>query len=89
MVSFIMSKKVKLLKKFLEIPPKKNLTFDELETLLLSCGYIKLEGKGSAVKFYHKDKDNLINLHKPHPQNILKVYLVKQIQQKLKEVCNG
>jgi len=84
-----MSKKEKLLKKFLEIPPKKDLTFEALETLLLSCGYVKLEGKGSAVKFYHQEKDNLINLHKPHPSNILKTYLIKQIQVKLKEVCNG
>jgi len=84
-----MSKKTKLLKKFLEVPPKKDLTFEELETLLLSCEYVKLEGKGSAVKFYHQEKDNLINLHKPHPSNILKVYLIKQIQVKLKEVCNG
>jgi len=84
-----MSKKYKLLKKFLKIPPKKDLTFEELESLLLSCGYVKLEGKGSAVKFYNKDKDSLINLHKPHPSNILKVYLIKQIQEKLKESCNG
>ena len=84
-----MSKKDKLLKKFLKIPPKKDLTFEELESLLLSCGYVKLEGKGSAVKFYKKDKDSLINLHKPHPSNILKVYLIKQIQEKLKESCNG
>ena len=84
-----MGKKNKLLKKFLEIPPKKDLTFLELESLLISCGYIKIEGSGSAVKFHNKQKDNLINLHKPHPGNILKVYLVKQIQIKLKEVCNG
>ncbi|MEA1954484.1 MAG: type II toxin-antitoxin system HicA family toxin [Campylobacterota bacterium] len=84
-----MSRKEKLLKKFLEKPPKKDLTFEELETLLLSCGYVKLEGKGFAVKFYHQEKDNLINLHKPHPDNILKTYLIKQIQTKLKEVCNG
>ena len=84
-----MSKKEKLLKKFLEKPPKKDLTFDELETLLISCGYKKLEGKGSVVKFYNEDRDNLINLHKPHPSNILKTYLVKQTQEKLKEICNG
>lgn len=83
-----MSKKNKLIKKFLEIPPKKDLTFAELGTLLLSCGFIKIEGAGSAVKFYHKKKDVLINLHKPHPTDILKVYLIKQIQVKLKEVCN-
>ncbi len=84
-----MSRKDKLLKKFLEIPPKKDLTFEELERLLLSCGYKKLEGKGSAVKFYHAQKDNLIILHKPHPSNVLKTYLIKQIQVKLKEICNG
>jgi len=84
-----MSKKSKLLKKFLAVPIKKDLTFDELKTLLVSCGYIKIEGSGSAVKFYHKKRDDLINLHKPHPSNILKVYLVKQIQKKLKEICDG
>lgn len=84
-----MSKKYKLLKKFLEVPPKKDLTFNELETLLLSCGFFKIDGFGSALKFYNQEKDVMINLHKPHPSNILKVYLIKQIQIKLKEVCDG
>ena len=84
-----MSKKSKLLKKFLAVPIKKDLTFDALETLLLSCGYRKLEGSGSAVKFYHEEKNHLINLHKPHPDNVLKLYLIKQIQKKLKEICDG
>lgn len=80
-----MSKKDKLLLKFLENPPKKDLTFKELNTLLTYLGFIKIEGACSAVKFYNKDKDLLINLHKPHPSDILKVYLIKQIQNKLKE----
>ena len=80
-----MSKKDKLLTKFLDIPPKKNLTFKELSTLLISLGFTSIEGTGSAIKFYHKKKDLLINLHKPHPSDILKVYVVKQIQIKLKE----
>ncbi len=84
-----MSKTDKLLKKFLQIPPKKDLTFKELETILLSCGFEKIEGAGSAVKFYNEKKDILINLHKPHPSDILKVYLIKQIQVKLLEVCYG
>ena len=84
-----MSKKEKLLKRFLHIPIKKDLTFSELETLLLTFGYIKLEGSGSAVKFFNKEKNSLINLHKPHPNDILKVYLVKQIQEKLQEIQNG
>jgi len=84
-----MSKKDKLLLKFLELPPKKDLTFSELNTLLAACGFEKIEGTGSAVKFYHPQKDIMINLHKPHPSPILKVYLVKQIQAKLKELCHG
>ena len=36
--------------------------------------------------FSNKEKDLLINLHKPHPSDILKVYLIKQIQNKLKEI---
>ena len=81
-----MSKKDKLLTKFLENPPRRDLTFKELTTLLLSLNFEKIEGSGSAVKFYNKEKDLLINLHKPHPSDILKVYLVKQIQNKLKEI---
>ncbi len=84
-----MSKKDKLLQKILQIPPKKDLTFKELETILSSCGFEKIEGAGSAVKFYNQEKDILINLHKQHPSDILKVYLIKQIQVKLLEVCNG
>ena len=85
MVSFCMSKKDKLLTKFLEIPPRRDLTFKELNMLLISISFNKIEGAGSAVKFYHEEKDLLINLHKPHPSDILKVYIVKQIQIKLKE----
>ncbi len=81
-----MSKKEKLLERFLSIPAKKDLTFEELSTLLIWLGYKKIEGEGSGVKFFNEDKNSLINLHRPHPTNILKIYLVKQIQEKLKEV---
>jgi len=81
-----MSKKDKLIEKFLQTPPRKDLTFKELNSLLISLGFSKIEGTGSAVKFYHKEKDLLINLHKPHPSDILKVYIIKQIQIKLKEI---
>jgi len=84
-----MSKKSKLIKKFLEKPLRKDLTFSELKSLLLSCGFLQLEGAGSAVKFYNKENDILINLHKPHPSDILKVYIVKQIQSKIEEICHG
>lgn len=51
-----MSKKDKLLERFLSTPPRKDLTFKELSSLLLSLGFEKIEGAGSAVKFYHPKK---------------------------------
>lgn len=81
-----MSKKDKLLDRFLAQPIKKDLTFNELENLLISLGYQKIQGSGSRVKFYHQQYDNLINLHKSHPNNALKEYLIRQIQEKLKEL---
>lgn len=84
-----MSKKDKLWAKFMEVPPKKNLTWNELSALMLALGFEALQGDGSRVKFYHKAKDIMINLHKPHPDNLLKTYLVKQIQDKLKEAFDG
>jgi hypothetical protein len=81
--------KKKLLQKFLDKPVRKDLTFNELETLLKGFGYKKLEGRGSKVKFFKKDTGNMINLHKPHPENTLKVYVVKLLQEKLKEIIGG
>ena len=77
-----MAKVNKLLDKFLEIPIKSDLTYKELETLLIKFGFEKIEGSGSRVKFI---KDNTpIMIHKPHPGNILKRYVVKQLQEILR-----
>jgi len=55
-------------------------SYKELTSLLSSLDFKKIEGSGSAVKFYNKKKDLLINLHKPYPSDILKVYIIKQIR---------
>ena len=80
-----MSKKEKLLKKFTETPPKNDLTYDELETLLESLGYQKVEGSGSRVKFFNNSLRDLILLHKPHPGNILNKATLRDIREKLKK----
>jgi hypothetical protein len=81
-----MAKKNKLLNKIMSIPIKKGITFREVEALLVGLGYEKIEGSGSRVGFYNSEFDHLIDLHKPHPGNELKVYQVKKIQTKLKEI---
>lgn len=74
-----MSRNEKLIKRLLTRP--KDFSYDELRKLLLSLGYAEDNiGKtsGSAVRFTN-DKKHIIRLHKPHPSNILKPYIVKII----------
>jgi HicA toxin of bacterial toxin-antitoxin, len=81
-----LSRKDKLYDKFMVKPPRKDLTFAELETLLSGLGYRKLECSGSRVKFFNRETEDLIALHKPHPGNELKEYQVKNIQDHLKKL---
>ena len=84
-----MAKHNKLFERFIKIPPSKDLSFNELETLLTYLGFEKIDGSGSRVKFVHKDKNLVISLHKPHPSNILKEYIVRQIQEVLRGFKDG
>ena len=79
-----MGKKEKLIERLKSNP--KDLTFDEMRTVLESLGfkmYNKGKTSGSRVKFL---KGNIpITLHKPHPQKELKEYVIKEIVEILKE----
>jgi len=80
-----MSKKEKLLKRLLSKP--KDFTYDELRTLLHLLGYIednKGKTSGSRVAFYHADSKDIIRIHKPHPGNELKSYVIETVIEKLK-----
>jgi hypothetical protein len=80
-----MSTKEKLIKRFLRLP--KDFTYQELRRLLDNYGYIEeTKGKtsGSRVMFYNKDREHAIMIHKPHPGNIIKAYVLKYILQELK-----
>ncbi len=75
-----MSKKDKLIKRLKSRP--KDFSFEEAETLLNYFEYYKSnKGKtsGSRVMFINNDRSCSILLHKPHPNNILKDYQVKQL----------
>ena len=76
-----MTKKDKLLERFLSVP--KDFTFDELKTLLRSLGYeeyTKGKTSGSRVAFVHLIYNENILIHKPHPGKILnRIYLKKII----------
>lgn len=80
-----MAKWEKALERLKKCP--KDYTFDELRTLLLHLGYVEdSKGKtsGSRVRFYRNEDDDVIDLHIPHPQRILKRYAILNVISKLK-----
>jgi hypothetical protein len=59
----------------------KDLTWEELTSLLKYLGYREWKkGKtgGSRRRFIH-DTVPPINLHKPHPKNIVKLYVIREL----------
>lgn len=77
-----MSKKDKLIERLLKHP--KDFTFDEMVSLLAYFGYeLKQGGSGSGVKFIKAGSNEVINFHKPHPNGILKRYVLDQVIEKL------
>lgn len=76
-----MTKKDKLVKRFLTIP--KDFTFDELVSLMNHLGF-ELENKGktsgSRVEFINIELELNYFAHKPHPGNIVKTYVLRQLR---------
>ena len=80
-----MSRKEKLLAKLQKRP--KDFTWDELNILLKALGYKNCKpGKtgGSRRRFVHPVATT-ITLHKPHPHNTLKRYIIDDILNVLKQ----
>ena len=81
-----MGKKEKLIKKLRSNP--KDFTFLEAETLFGYFDYHRDDkGKtsGSRVRFFNDARNAGITIHRPHPQNDLKDYQVKEILEHLEE----
>lgn len=82
-----MSRKEKLLRRFLANPPANDFRWDELETLMGHLGF-KLEetAGGSSHKAFVIDgePDRVIYTHRPHPGGILKTYQVREIRKQLR-----
>lgn len=80
-----MNKKDKLLQRFCSNP--KDFTFEELKALFKIYGFtISNKGatSGSRVKFENKKLNLAYITHKPHPGNIIKGYMMKQVLEYLK-----
>jgi predicted RNA binding protein YcfA (HicA-like mRNA interferase family) len=80
-----LSKRDKLLKRLFGRPS--DFTWNELNSLLTGFGFQEVQGSGSRVKFINRDMaDAIIIVHRPHPGNEIKGYVVDQIVSKLKEL---
>lgn len=80
-----MSKKEKIVERLKSRP--KDFTYDEARQLLNMFGFVEYnKGKtsGSKVEFIN-EYNKKIELHKPHPGNILKIYQVNKILVLFKE----
>lgn len=81
-----MTKKDKLIKRFLRIP--KDFTFDELVSLLRHLGFeMGNKGKtsGSRVEFINVELKISYFAHKPHPDKVVKTYVLRQLREFLIE----
>ena len=81
-----MSRKEKLLKRLMKKP--KDFTYEEARTLLLQLEFEEdQKGKtsGSRVIFRNVKERISIELHKPHPSNVLKSYQVDKLSKSLEK----
>ena len=81
-----MSKLQKDIKRLQSKP--KDFTYDELKKILNNFGFTEnTKGKtsGSRVVFENRELNKKMELHRRHPNNILKMYQIKEILCLLKE----
>ena len=75
-----MNKKEKLIKRLRTLP--RDFTFEEVVSLFQNFGF-ELENKGatsgSRIKFYNEADQNAYIMHRPHPSNIIKGYMMRDI----------
>lgn len=76
-----MAKLEKLIKRIKSFPV--DFTWEELVRLLKQLGFVEIQGGGSRMKFFNAERNLLIHLHKPHPANTLKYYVMKEIVSQL------
>lgn len=85
-----MTKRDKLKVKFCRKPPPKDFRFDELVTMLSNMGFTMHELTGGSshkcfILTLDSGEEHRLFTVKPHPNNTLKTYQIKDILSKLEE----
>ncbi len=77
-----MPQKNDLLKKLFRKPYPKNFTKRELNQLMSKCNCEKENGgRGSAIKFVHKETKRILQFDQPHPGNDLYKYQIEMVKE--------
>ena len=76
----------KIIEKIKAKPTPSNIRWDELVLALKHLGYEMILNKGSGRKFYCAQKDNMISLHQPHPDNEVKPFYIKLVRETLIDI---
>jgi hypothetical protein len=78
--SVTMNRRSKLLKRFRTLP--RDFTFEEMVAVFKGCGFTlsnKGATSGSRIEFINYNDGNSYIMHKPHPSNIIKSYVMRQV----------
>ncbi|MBB3323513.1 type II toxin-antitoxin system HicA family toxin [Atlantibacter sp. RC6] len=78
-----MSKAKKLRERLSSLP--RDFTWDELVTLMSIYGFVLINGAGSRRKFVNS-AGRVLAFHCPHPGNIVKGYVLKEVKNLLDEL---
>jgi hypothetical protein len=78
-----LSKDEKLVLRFLSDP--KDFVWSELVRLLRTLGYFEISTgvTGGSRRKFADDDQHVICLHKPHPGNIVKSYVIREVKEHL------
>lgn len=82
-----MAQSKKALARIKALPTPSDVRWEELVSALSSLGYKLLPAKkgGSYRKFHNKTTGHVIQLHEPHPANVVKRCYIKLVVDELKE----
>jgi HicA toxin of bacterial toxin-antitoxin, len=78
------SKQRKVLGDVFADPVKASIAWDDIENLLIACGAVLVEGRGSRVRF---EKSGAVeSFHRPHPEKEAKRYQVRAAREFLRRM---
>lgn len=80
-----MSRHEKALAKITANPTPSDIRWTELRAVLEHLGYKVLKNSGSRRKFFHAERNLLINCHEPHPEPTVDKACVSDVVEHLRQ----